>query len=409
MDETSYTTSDAPSSGGTITACTPEPNVQQPTHLNEPLMNISAGNNKEDSVFIPLETNDLSLNVFSNTSYTDDNGDVTPPIDNTKQVTSNNTDSMKRRPPPPNFEPPPATASNEHQTLQNRHSAPPSSPPPVFMPESPTHPSTTVPAELQKKGEGSDDDGDVNDNVLQTDCTEYGDNDDDAEIYPKGILRHRSSVRDPNNVQGRQKNVTFDKLPKRRDEPNPCVLLVLFIVFIISAISFLLVLLLAKGTIKPPCSCKEEIKESETELMKKQLNCPVGWSVGKSSCYGTVTGERMEYSTARSMCAIQGAYVLSLETKTESEWFTRNILTPRKTMDQNVGDIFLGIKPNRNRDDQYTWESNNKFVGWKYGLPPATNGSCFVVASNDTTSWLNVDCDIKHNFYCEKSKYISQE
>ena len=402
MDEIGFSTTTGDSSP---TAVMSEPNAE---YASQPSSN-------KGSVVIPLEPEDVPLNVLTNTSPTNDDTDM-------KLVTNNVNGSMKSRPPPPNFEPPPSSTLNEHRTLQNRHSAPPSSPPPVFTPETSTNmPVVSPEGEKENNNEDNEDDldKDEDDNVHQTDCTEYDDDDEeeddddhrdnDNKTYPKGILRHRSSVRDPNSVQDQQKSVTFGKLPTRRDEPNPCVLLVLFIVFIVSAISFLLVLLLSKGTIKSPCNCKDEIKDSEKEILRKVLSCPMGWSVGENSCYGTVTGEHEVYSRARSMCAVQGAYILSLETESESKWFTDNIMNPRRTRDQNVGDIFLGIKPNQSRDDEYAWESNNKFLGWKYGLSPAGNESCFVIANNDTSAWLNVDCDIKHSFYCEKTKYLEAQ
>ena len=277
-----------------------------------------------------------------------------------------------------------------HNRLEEKISSPPTNAPPVFIPMSePLFKDDNPKAE---NGSSDDEDNDGNEYITNED----GDSKTGA---PRGILRYRASVRDPNAAE---KKVTFGALPRRHGDTNPCIVLVLVVLLIVSIVAFLLILMVIKGSIKTTCSCKDDIRKAQTAFQESALHCPVGWSVGKQSCYGSASQSKQTYSDARLLCAEHGAYILSLETKEESDWFTRNILQLRRQYDTTVSSIFLGIKPRSDKKNYY-WESNNIFYDWQRNLPEAGNGTCFVVSNND--QWMTVNCTVAHPFYCEKPKY----
>lgn len=280
-----------------------------------------------------------------------------------------------------------------HLKLEQKVSSPPSGAPPIFIPMS---------EPLFKNDDPNKAYNESNDGEDEADDNEYNNNEDDGSdttSAPRGILRYRPSVRDPNAAE---KKVTFGALPRRHGDTNPCIVLVLVVVLIVSVVAFLLVLMVIKGSIKTSCSCKGDIKETQTAFQESALHCPVGWSVGQKSCYGSASQSPQTYNDARLLCAEHGAYVLSLETKDESDWVTRNLLQPRRQYDASVSAIFLGIKP-RSDKKNYSWESNKMFYDWKRNIPEAGNGTCFAVSDND--QWETVNCTVVHPFYCEKLKY----
>ena len=287
-----------------------------------------------------------------------------------------------------------------HTKLEEKRSAPPSNAPPIFIPTSP-EPLFKDLLDDHPKAINDDPSSDENEDYNQN--NNEGDDEDDCNDpekggVPKGILRYRSSVRDPNAAG---KKVTFGALPRRQGDANPCIVLVLVVVFIISIISFLLVLMVIKGSIKTSCSCTDDIKKTQTAFRESTLNCPVGWSVGEQSCYGFATPSSQAYNDARLSCAKHGAYILSLETKEEADWFMRNILQPREEYDASVSEVFLGIKP-RSEKTNYSWESNKMFYDWKRNIPEAGDNKCFVILKD---RWKITNCTVKYAFYCEKPKY----
>eukprot|EP00111_Clytia_hemisphaerica_P017838 TCONS_00052747-protein len=350
----------------------PPPSSQPPpgpaSNLNNPAY--------EDSIFIPLENHGnapATKNSFSNDLF----------------IKDEDQEANKVNPPPPSSNPP-TFNNNAHESVSQRHSAPPSMPPPVFS--SPTKtptPTETPPKNTENESEESSDDNDDNDN---DDVTYYNESSfEDSNTKKKkslhGILKHRSSVRDPN---AQQKSVTFGAMPKRREDPNPCMLLTLFVTFIIAMIGFILVLMVIRGSIETKCDCDS-----------KTISCPVGWSAGPTgTCYGVVSRDSQTYQDARLSCADHGAYLVSLETNDESDWFYKNILKPRKELNVNFKEIFLGIKPNSYK---YEWESNIRFYSWKKYIPSYRNSSCFAIAGEN---WIRANCTIAHDFYCEKYKYV---
>ena len=318
--------------------------------------------------------------------------------------------------PPPAYIPSSALTDNQtHTKLEEKRSAPPITAPPVYFSTISSEPLFPDPLDSENDqasvetidkedldSDGDDKGSDTNNNLdgsdIDEDVSEKGEK-------PKGILHYRGTVRKGYSGDSPPKKVTFGALPRRQGDVNPCMVLVLVITFIITLISFLLILMVIKGSIATTCSCKDDIRKVKDEFQESAWNCPVGWSVGEKTCYGSSLVQPFleTYEEARYSCSKHGAYILSLETRKEADWFTKNILEPRRQYDTNVSDIFLGIKP-RSMERNYYWESNIPFYAWKENIPKAGDNKCFTI-SNDENEWKTTNCTVKHIYYCEKPKY----
>ena len=324
-----------------------------------------------------IENNNILTNAFINASPELEDDDVTKKL---------NDDSRPNRPKPPSLPPPnltePGDVSESREITEQKIPMVPIGPPPSYIP---TH------------HDSNDEDEDEEDDDDDLDETE----DYSEQIHKKksGILFHKNSVRDPDRVP---KQVTFGKLPRRHgDDPDPCLLIILFVVFLIAVVGMVLVCLVIKGVLKvPDKNCDSNNSQQNNVCLLSQLSaCPFGWVLYEKSCYGIPLLETRNYSQARNVCFQHGSYPVSLETKRENDWFLNNIKRQRDFLYQNDNPLFIGIRP----ASIMTWESTKQFEFENNLHESFVANSCYSLYSNGT--WQPTSCEMELTFYCERAKF----